>query len=71
MIKILYKTKCDISGCKNIADCVFADEVDCNKKISLCNDCMKKIYECIAKTITPKGVDSPFKKQRKIGVWKN
>lgn len=64
--KILLKTKCDFPGCKNLADESICDEHDSSKKMDLCNSCLTKIYECVAKTIVPKGVESPFKKQKKL-----
>lgn len=66
MTKINYKTKCDFPGCKFFAEHIIKDEIDVNKKLNLCESCLIKIYEVIAKTIVPKGVDSPFKKQRKL-----
>ena len=64
--KILIKTKCDFPGCKNLADDSIFDENDQAKKLNLCNCCLTKIYECVAKTVVPKGVESPFKKQKKL-----
>ena len=64
--KILIKTKCDFAGCKSMADVSIFDQNDQAKKLDLCNECLTKIYECVAKTIVPKGLESPFKKQKKL-----
>ncbi|MBQ7884860.1 MAG: hypothetical protein IJ318_02040 [Clostridia bacterium] len=64
--KIAIKTKCDFNGCKGLADVSIFDSVDTAKKINLCNSCLKQIYECVAKTVIPKGIDAPFKKQKKL-----
>ena len=64
--KIFLKTKCDFTGCKNMADIRISDEMDNSKKMDLCDLCLTKIYECIAKTIVPKGLNAPFKKPKKL-----
>lgn len=64
--KILIKTKCDFTGCKNLANISLFDENDLNKKLNLCDSCLTKIYECVAKTIVPKSLETPFKKQKKL-----
>ena len=64
--KIAIKTKCDFVGCKGLADVSIAAENDLSKKLNLCNCCLNQIYECIAKTVVPKGIDGPFKKQKKL-----
>lgn len=64
--KISNKLKCDFPGCKNLADISIGDQLDKNKTFNLCEDCKSKIYECIAKTIVPKGISAPFKKEVKL-----
>ena len=64
--KILIKTKCDFPGCKNLAEVSICEENDTSKKLDLCNVCLTKIYESVAKTVVPKSVESPFKKQKKL-----
>lgn len=66
IVKIAYKTKCDFPGCKNFATNTICDEYDSNKKVGLCDNCLCSIYESVAKTIVPKGIESPFKKQKKL-----
>lgn len=62
----LIKTKCDILGCKNLAEyCVLND-----KKIALnlCKNCTEKLHNALSKVLIPKPVTPPFKKQKKIEV---
>lgn len=60
------KTKCDIQGCKNLADFNILN----NKKIilNLCKNCTNNLYDTLGKKIIPKPVTPPFKKQKKIEV---
>lgn len=66
IVKIMYKTKCDIPGCKNLASNSICDEVDSNKKLSLCDECFNSLYQAISKVVTPKSIDAPFKNQKKL-----
>ena len=66
IVKITYKTKCDFPGCRNISSCMVTDERDLGKKLNLCEQCVQDIYACIAKTVTPKSIDAPFKNQKKL-----
>lgn len=58
------KTKCDFVGCKNLATIVFFDSEDKKKKMNFCNHCVQSIYDAYAKTITPKGIEAPFKTRK-------
>lgn len=64
--EVTHKTKCDFAGCKNLAEICFADENDTKKKICLCKNCASEIYVILAKQNTPKGIEAPFKKQKKL-----
>lgn len=66
IVNITYKTKCDFPGCKNLAEKVICDENDSAKKLQLCDMCLSNIYQTVAKTIIPKGINAPFKNQRKL-----
>ncbi len=64
--KCLVKTKCDIMGCKKLAEyCVLND-----KKIALnlCKNCIDNLHDTLGKVVIPKPVTPPFKKQKKIEV---
>ncbi|MBO7526953.1 MAG: hypothetical protein J6T74_03540 [Clostridia bacterium] len=58
------KTKCDFVGCKNLAKVAFIYPLDKKKKMNFCEECIKEIYECYAKTITPKALQTPFKNKK-------
>lgn len=66
IVKMHNKLKCDFPGCRHLSEVSICDEVDINKRLNLCEDCLTKIYESIAKTITPKSVNAPFKNQKKL-----
>ena len=60
----LIKTKCDVQGCKNLADyCIFSNE---KNVLNLCKNCSKNIYEVLGKVNVPKAITPPFKKQKKL-----
>ena len=64
--KITQKIKCDFSGCKNLAEIMISHENDFKKKMCFCESCIKSIYEGYSKSTTPKPVEAPFKKQKKL-----
>jgi len=64
--KIANKIKCDFPVCKNLASTCLAEPNDKNKRLNLCDECVKKIYECVARVIVPKGVEAPYKKVKKL-----
>lgn len=66
LIKPTFKTKCDVAGCKNLAENIFCDELDTKKKICFCDDCLNLIYSAYSKRVVPKSVESPFKIQKKL-----
>ncbi len=64
--KCLVKTKCDILGCKNLADyCILNNG---KNTLNLCKNCTNEIYDTLGKILIPKPVIPPFKKQKKIEV---
>ena len=58
------KTKCDFIGCKNLAKVAFIEKSDRKKKMSFCEECIKQIYDCYARAVTPKAIEAPFKKRK-------
>ncbi len=66
IVRAIYKTKCDFPGCKNLALSCVCDESDSNKKLGLCDECLNSIYSAVAKIMVPKGIEAPFKNQRKL-----
>ena len=64
--KLTQKIKCDYAGCKNMAEIMILSETDAKKKMCFCQDCLKSMYDAYAKSVTPKAVEAPFKKQKKL-----
>lgn len=58
--------KCDFIGCQNLADYSFSTKGIIRKELSFCNDCLKGMYEEIAKLQVPKAANSPFKLKPRI-----
>ena len=63
--KLNIKTKCDFTGCKNLANVAFFESNDNKKKMCFCENCINSIYSCYAKTIIPKGIETPYKRKGK------
>lgn len=63
---VSHKTKCDFSGCKNLAETEIKDETDTKKKMVFCKNCLESMLFAYLKTTTPKGVEAPFKKHKKL-----
>ena len=66
LTQILRKTKCELSGCKNMARFEIKDEQDLKKGIILCENCLKDISNAYLKVKAPKQPKTPFKKQKTI-----
>ena len=64
IINIVYKTKCDFSGCKNMAEIEIKDETDSRKKMVFCKSCLDNMFNSYLKITVPKAVEAPFKKQK-------
>lgn len=57
--------KCDILGCENKAKYCFAIKSVWHKNFVFCENCMHEMFDCFSKNIIPKGVEAPFKRNRK------
>lgn len=69
--KISVKVRCDIGLCKNQAAYeITGDGVLAKRKIYLCEDCAKTIYELLAKEFTPKSpmnlINKSMKRQSEV-----
>lgn len=69
--KINVKVRCDVGLCKNQATYELTSEgVLAKRKIYLCEDCAKTIYELLAKEFTPKSpinlINKSMKKQGEV-----
>ncbi len=63
-------TKCDFFGCNNLAKYSFSTKGFLRRNLCFCDECLKGMYEAIAKMQTPKGLKSPFKLNKRL-VKKN
>ena len=61
-------TKCDFYGCNNVAKYSFSTKGIIRRDLCFCEDCLKGMYNEIAKMQTPKGLKSPFKLNNKLRV---
>lgn len=64
--KCVHKTKCDFAGCNNLADYSLSTKGILKRDLCFCEDCLKGIYEAVAKMQTPKGTKSPFKLNERL-----
>lgn len=64
--KCSHKQKCDFYGCQNLATYCFSTKRLIKKDLCFCDECLIGMYECIAKTIIPKGTTSPFKLNKRL-----
>lgn len=65
--KCNHMTKCDFFGCKNLAKYSFSTKGIIRRNLCFCEDCLKGMYEAVAKMQTPKGIKSPFKLNKRLG----
>lgn len=63
---VLHKTKCDFSGCKNMAEIEIKSKNDSKMKMVFCKNCLQNLTNAYQKATTPKAVEAPFKKQKKL-----
>lgn len=61
----IYKTKCDLGGCKNLAT-YSVMSAEGKSVLNLCDSCSNQLYGTLGKVKTPKSIPAPFKKQKKI-----
>ncbi len=62
-----HKLKCDFYGCNNLAKFSFSTKGIIRRDLCFCEECLKGMYEAIAKMQTPKGIKSPFKLNKRLG----
>ena len=61
-----HMTKCDFYGCNNLAKYCFSTKGVVKRDLCFCEDCLKGMYEAIAKLQIPKGIESPFKLKKRM-----
>lgn len=54
------KTKCEINGCKNLAELNLFNENDSKFGIKICKNCAEEIKDALCKLFVPKCIPSPF-----------
>ena len=59
-------TKCDFYGCNNVAKYSFTTKGIIRRDLCFCEECLKGMYNEIAKMQTPRGLKSPFKLNKKL-----
>lgn len=57
--------KCDFYGCNNLAKYSFSTKGIIKRDLCFCEECLKGMYQEIAKLQVPKGLESPFKLNKK------
>ncbi|MBQ2715129.1 MAG: hypothetical protein IJF76_05835 [Clostridia bacterium] len=63
--KIEKRLKCDVGGCKNLANYTVRHERgNLRNQLNICEECMKKMYALFASQIVPEGVHSKFSKKK-------
>lgn len=62
--KSKYKVKCDFYGCHNESCYSFSKNGE--MPLNMCESCAKELVEDAKKQFTPKAIEAPFKKMKKI-----
>lgn len=57
--------KCDFFGCNNVAKYSFSTKGIIKRDLCFCEECLKGMYEAIAKLQIPKAIESPFRLNKK------
>ena len=65
------KVKCDMSGCKNLADySVLKEGNSPDKYLNLCKECLQAIYEQASSVFVPKSPKNILQKDLGKGGWR-
>lgn len=64
------KTKCDVFGCKNMAQYSLNNKNEKKSCLNICESCANSLYNAIGTIVVPQSIPSPYKTQRKIGAKK-
>ena len=60
----VYKTKCDMGGCKQLAE--FSVVRQQKSILNICRQCANELCEVTREVCVPKSIPAPYKKQKKI-----
>ena len=63
--KCQHRVKCDIMGCRNLADYYVSTRGFVKNEFAFCANCMKGLFEELSKLYVPKAIESHFKPNRK------
>ena len=66
--KINYKIKCDMSGCKNLAQYAIQTGGIFVYDLNICEVCMQSLYKCIGEVLVPKSPVNIMNTKAKRGV---
>ena len=69
--KCRHIVKCDSSGCRHLAKYYISTRGFIRNEFAFCEECLKSLYEELAKLFVPRAVESHFKPNRAISRRKN
>ena len=64
------KIKCDLPGCKNIANYSVVTTDNSKHNLNICNLCLNELHSVISKQITPKSLKNIYQKGETNGKTK-
>ena len=64
--KAMEMKKCDVLGCKNVADFQIDTKGIIKNHFYFCEDCLKKMFKSYIGTSVPKPIESPFRPKARI-----
>lgn len=56
------KIKCEIAGCKNLANYSVSTCDSSRYNFNLCENCLKELYKQFSKVVTPKSIKNVYQK---------
>lgn len=62
--QLTQKVKCDVWGCKNLADYSLSSKKRFGNTSHFCKQCLSDMYVEIGKVLIPKQPQSPFKQKK-------
>lgn len=66
IFKCKHTVKCDFAGCNNLAEFSFSMKGLIKRDLCFCEECLKSMFECFSKMQIPKGIESPFKLNKRL-----
>lgn len=66
IFEVKHLVKCDFNGCNNLAKYSFSTKRLLKKDLCFCEDCLRQMYEIIAKMQKPRSVSSPFRLNKRM-----